>query len=277
MPTVGGTWLPARRRVLGFVGDRSAGLARPASSGYATEETPAFDRWLVGCSSRRQIGRSRPPDQTRWENSCSAVGVHDGLPLTRVAVERTRRHRLQPPRRRESLELQPSLQEAWQDDVSGVARWRPSLHALPLLLTHGGPAWSARSRSSWAEASEIFAELLSLGLATWPTTPTRSWCHGRSADRPAGPTQVADSGQLLPPHGCWVPVEGTDVGGERRSCARLSAWLSAAGQLPRFVPNVQPAAQSSGGSPRSRPAQGSRIRIWDEPHYCGDVLRRSRH
>ena len=76
-------------------------------------------------------------------------------------------------------------------------------------------------------------------------------------------------------HGSWIPVEGTDDDeGERAFVRPSDAWLSVGGPLPRFVPPILQSVRGVIGSGQAlRQLRTLGIRIWDEAHYCGDVLR----
>ena len=126
------------------------------------------------------------------------------------------------------------------------------------------------------EAREIFARLLARGLTVWPSDT-----YEVTVSRPERRTDQQDPHRWPTPvssylrHGSWIPVEGTDDDeGERAFVSPADAWLSAGGPLPRFVPPVLQSVRSAIGSGRAlRQLRSLGIRIWDEPQYCGEVLR----
>jgi hypothetical protein len=126
------------------------------------------------------------------------------------------------------------------------------------------------------EAREIFARLLARGLTVWPTAT-----YEVTVSRPERRTDQQDPHRWPTPvssylrHGSWIPIEGTDDDdGERAFVRPADAWLSVGGPLPRFVPPILQSVRGVIGSGQAlRQLRTLGIRIWDEAHYCGDVLR----
>ena len=159
--------------------------------------------------------------------------------------------------------------DRWHGGAHPYTRYRMS---APLAVLPGAGEVEALGD----EAREIFARLLARGLAVWPTAT-----YEVTVSRPERRTDQQDPHRWPTPvssylrHGSWIPVEGTDDDeGERAFVRPSGAWLSVGGPLPRFVPPIIQSVRSVIGSGQAlRQLRTLGIRIWDEAHYCGDILR----
>jgi hypothetical protein len=246
VPTADGTWLPASETAFSRSWGTDGGLLLDRLLGYVTDETPALRSVAGRLIASPADWPSRRHEQDRWKTFLRAIGVHDGLPLIRVAVDGRDGGQLQASYLSVNLGLAPSVAQAWQADVAG--RW------------HGGAHPYTRYRLS--------APLTVLPGAGEVARPER---RTDQQDPHRWPTPV--SSYLR--HGSWIPLEGTDDDeGERAFVSPADAWLSVGGPLPRFVPPILQSVRSAIGSGQAlRQLRSLGIRIWDEPQYCGEVLR----
>lgn len=277
VPTAGGDWRPASETAFSGLWGTEAGKLLERLLSAATDVTPDL------LSLRQQLiaGPSRWPvpvaDQRQWMSFLRAVGVHDGLPLRRVPVEGRQGYQLRAQYLSPGLGLSPDVAQAWAQDVEEC--WDGGSHpytqykfsaAIPVLPGAGEVG------ALDGDAREIYALLLARGLMTWPpdvfeakvSRPERRW---DLQDAHTWPTPVS----AYVRHGQWLPVEGSDDDdGDRVFRCPADAWLSAGGQLPRFVPPVlQQVRNIVTGDPALMRLKVAGIRIWDEPEYCGQVLR----
>jgi hypothetical protein len=277
VPTVDGRWLPASDAAFSQSWETEGGILLGHLLDYATDATPSLRSVADRLIASPADWPTRHHDQGRWATFLRAIGVHDGLPLTRVAVDGRDGGQLRAPYLSASLGLAPSVAEAWE---RGVARgWHGGTHPYTRYRLSAAIAVLPGAGEVEAlddEAREIFARLLARGLTVWPNdtfdvTVSRPERRTDQQDPHRWPTPV--SSYLR--QGSWIPVEGTDDDdGDRAFVRPADAWLSVGGPLPRFVPPILQSVRSVIGSGQAlRQLRALGIRVWDEPQYCGDVLR----
>ncbi len=277
VPTADGTWLPATETAFSRSWGTDGGLLLDRLLGYATDETPTLRSVAGRLIASPADWPSRRHEQDRWKTFLRAIGVHDGLPLIRVAVDGRDGGQLRASYLSANLGLAPRVAEAWQEDV--VGQWHGGAHpytryrlSAPLAILPGAGEVEVLDD----EARESFARLLARGLTVWPSDT-----YEVTVSRPERRTDQQDPHRWPTPvssylrHGSWIPVEGTDDDeGQRTFVSPADAWLSAGGPLPRFVPPVLQSVRSAIGTGHAlRQLRSLGIRIWDEPQYCGEVLR----
>ncbi len=277
VPTADSRWLPASEAAFSRSWGTDSGVLLGQLLEYATDATPTLRAVADRLIASPADWPSRRHDRTRWETFLRAIGVHDGLPLIRSAVEGRDGGQLRASYLSASLGLAPSLAEAWEQDVT--RRWQGGAHpytryrlSAPLAVLPGAGEVEALEE----EAREIFARLLVRGLTVWPSdtyelTVSRQERRTDQQDPHRWPTPVSSYIR----NGSWIPVEGTDDDeGERAYVRTTDTWLSVGGPLPRFVPPILQSVRSVIGSGHAlRQLRTLGIRIWDEAQYCGDVLR----
>jgi hypothetical protein len=276
VPTASGRWLPATSTAFSASWGTAGGALLDRLVGFATVETPGLSALADRTLAAPDDWPVKVDDLRRWEEFLRSVGVHDGLPLNRVPVAAGDGYRLQPDVVGSALDLQSDVEASWTDDVQGV--WRGGNHpyttyrfaaAMTSLPGAGEP------ERLGPECRQVYAELVALGLGSWPDDAFEVvvWRPERRVDQHdthRWPTPLASYLR----HGQWIPVEDADDEDQTSFQRPTDAWISAGGQLPRFVPTLAPATRS-----RLRTAQALErlkqlgIRIWDDPAYSGAVLR----
>ena len=277
VPTGDGDWLPAGETVFSRSWGTDGGKMLDRLLALAADATPG----LVSLRQRIIASPSGWPvplgDQAQWVSFLRAIGVHDGLPVLRVTVDGRQGYQLRAQYLSASLGLPPDVAQAWANDVD--ERWdggsypytQYKFSAAVAILPGAGEIEALDS-----DAREIYALLLARGLMTWPSDVfevkvSRPERRGDLQDAHTWPTPVSSYVR----HGQWLPVEGSDDDDrERMFCCPADAWLSVGGQLPRFVPPVlQRVRTIVTSNPALMRLKAAGIRIWDEPEYCGQVLR----
>jgi hypothetical protein len=213
VPTADSRWLPASEAAFSRPWGTDGGVLLDQLLGYATDATPTLRAVADRLIASPADWPSRRHDRARWETFLRAIGVHDGLPLIRSALEGRDGGQLRASYLSASLGLAPSLAEAWEQDIA--RRWRGGAHpytryrlSAPLAVLPG----AGEVEGLEDEAREIFARLLARGLTVWPSdtyevTVSRPERRTDQQDRHKWPTPV--SSYLR--HESWIPVEGTDV------------------------------------------------------------------
>ncbi len=277
VPTANGEWRPAGETAFPRSWGTDGGKTLDRLLALATDATPGL------LSLRQQLIASPSgwpvpvADQRQWMSFLRAIGVHDGLPLRRVPVEGRQGYQLRAQYLSPGLGLPPEVAQAWAHDVEDC--WDGGSHpytqyrfsAAITVLPGAGEV-----EALGGDAREIYALLLARGLMAWPrdafevkvSRPERRW---DLQDAHTWPTPVSSYVR----HGQWLPVEGSDDDdAERVFRCPADAWLSAGGQLPRFVPPVlQQVRIVIISDPALMRLKAAGIRIWEEPEYCGQVLR----
>ncbi|MDA8311626.1 MAG: DUF3883 domain-containing protein [Actinomycetota bacterium] len=274
-PTAHRRWLPARSLAFSQPWGTTAGALLDCLVRFATEETPG----LAALADRLLADPADWPflveDQARWEDFLRAVGVQDGIPLERVDVEAADGNRLQPGTVGAGLDVTPAVRELWEADVRAVwsggtnpythYRFSSGITALP---------GAGEAELLCTEAREVYAELVVLGLATWPddafevvvSRPQRR-IDQQDAHRWPSPLKSYLCG------GRWIPLEDVEDEDLTTFAPPSDVWVSLGGQLPRFVPGVTPAVRNHvrAGTALDRLKELG-VRTWEDPENCGAVL-----
>jgi Domain of unknown function (DUF3883) len=276
VPTISGDWRRATACGFSRSWETEGGQLLDRLLAAATESTPGLQ--LL----RQQviIGPADWPvsvrDRARWERFLRSIGVHDGLPVTRTAVQGGQGTYLWPQYLSPGLGLSTSVAEAWAQDVAehwdgGLHRYTRYQFSAPIATLPGAGEIEALDDA----ARETYAPLLARGLATWPPAvfEVRVSRPERRQDQQDAHTWPTPASAYLR-HGEWLPVDNPDDDGEWSFVRPGDAWLSVAGQLPRFVPQIKlPVRAIVTGEAALRRLRTLGVRVWDEPAYCGQVLR----
>lgn len=276
VPTISGDWRRATASAFPRSWETEGGKLLDRLLAAATESTPALQ-------SLRQHVIAGPADwpvpvrdRARWERFLRSIGVHDGLPVTRTALQGGQGTYLWPQYFSAGLGLTQGVAEAWGEDVA--ERWDGGRHrytryqfSAPIVTLPGAGEIEALDDA----ARETYARLLARGLATWPPEvfEVRVSRPERRQDQQDVHTWPTPASAYLR-HGEWLPVDNPDDDGESSFVRPGDAWLSVAGQLPRFVPQIRlPVRTIVTGEAALRRLRTLGVCVWDEPAYCGHVLR----
>lgn len=117
VPTADSRWLPASEAAFSRPWGTDGGNLLDQLLGYATDATPTLRAVADRLIASPADWPSRRHDRARWETFLRAIGVHDGLPLIRSALEGRDGGQLRASYLSGSLGLAPGLAEVWKQDV----------------------------------------------------------------------------------------------------------------------------------------------------------------
>lgn len=276
VPTRGGNWQPARTTAFSAGWNtpggallerllRSAGDETPELHSLGEQLTEEPDKWPLPVD-----------DPTEWKKFLEAIGVTDGLPLIHLKTEPRLGYDLQPATLARHLGLSPATARAWQAEVlwnGGHNPNTPYAFATELSVLPG----AGEIEQLDGEARSIYAELVALGLNTWPDHDLRVKVHrpDRSRDDHNIYYWPTPAGAYLR-QAAWLPLAAPHDGGGTRDFARCAdAWLPGDGQLPDFVPHIAPSLRGHlTKTPRSRErTQDLGVRIFGAEDSSADMLR----
>jgi hypothetical protein len=219
---------------------------------------------------------ARVRDRGRWVSFLRTIGVQDGLPLSRVSVKPRNGYYLSAPALGPELGLDPALTSAWGHDVE--ASWDGGTHPktaysfsspIPVLPDTAGVEGLP------ADAREVYARLIALGVASWPAdvlevTVLRADRYEPYQDRHRWPTPVSSYIR----HGNWLPVQGAQDDQAPEFARPADAWLAGETSAPGFVPLIQPSLRKAlAGETAQGRLRAAGARVWDDPAFCGLVLK----
>lgn len=242
---------------------------------FATDETPG----LLALRERLLAEPDQWPvpivDRGRWASFLRTIGVQDGLPLDRTAVQPGYGFNLTASALSTELGLDPALSQAWQQDVR--TRWNGGNHP-GTRYWFSGPiavlAGAADAERLPGRAREILARLIALGMASWPgdvfeVIVARIDRRESQQDRHRWPTPVRSYIR----HARWLPAQSSGDGKTLKFARPADAWLPGEIQAPGFVPLVQPPLRKElAGEPAQGRLRTAGVRIWDDPAFCGLAL-----
>lgn len=273
VPTASGDWAPAAGTAFSRTWGTEGGWLLDRLLSYATDET----RELLALRDRVIAAPADWPTAVRdtrpWITFLRAIGVQDGLPLTTTAIPDTRGSDLRPSLLVTRLSLAPDIASMWARDVS--MHWKRAVHSYtpyqfsaPVAVLPG----TGEINALGARARLLYARLLALGLATWPasTLTLGVGCARFSDDQHAWPTPV--SSYLR--HGRWLPLETSGDDGDPDFVRPNESWIAGQGPLPSFVPRITQQVRTGVAADRAQERlRGTGVRTWDDPAFCGDILR----
>jgi hypothetical protein len=276
VPTRGGKWQPAREAAFSAGWNTPGGALLERLLRSAVDETPELlalgeqlteepDKWPLPVD-----------DPTEWKKFLEAIGVTDGLPLIHLKTEPRLGYHLQPAILARHLALNPATARSWQAEVhwdGGRNPNTPYTFATELSVLPGAGEIEQLDR----EARSIYAELIALGLNTWPDhfLTVKVYRPDRSRDDHNIYHWHSPAGAYLR-QAAWLPLAAPhDSGGTPDFVRCADAWLPLDGQLPDFVPHIAPSLRAQlTKTPRSRErTQDLGVRIFGAEDSSADMLR----
>ena len=276
VPAASGQWVSAAQTTFSSGWETPGGRLLEQLLAFATDETPgllALREQLITAPDEWPV---RVRDRARWASFLRTIGVQDGLPLARIAVQPRSGYYLKASAVGTELGLDPALTRAWEPDVR--ARWNGGNHPGTRYWFSGPIAMlpaTADAERLPVRAREILARLIAMGMASWPgdvfeVTVRRVDRRESQQDRHRWPTPVSSYIR----HGSWLPTQGAGDSKTLKFVRPADAWLPGEAPAPGFVPLVQPSLRKAlAGEPAQGRLRAAGVRIWDDPAFCGLALR----
>ena len=276
IPAASGQWIKAADTTFSSAWGTPGGQLLEQLLAFAAGETPD----LLALRERLTVAPEEWPvrvrDRARWMSFLRAIGVQDGLPLSKITVQPRSGYYLRAPALGPELGLDQALTLAWEQDVGtrwGGGNYPNTLYwfAMPIAVLPG----AADVQRLPGRAREIFARLIALGMASWTSdvfdvTVLRKDRKVSQQDRHRWPTPVSSHIR----HGSWLPTQGARDGKAPEFVRPADAWLSGDTSAPGFVPLIQPSLRKAlAGEPAQGRLRAAGVRIWDDPAFCGLALR----
>jgi hypothetical protein len=277
VPTAEGNWILARRAVFAAAWKTTGGTVIERLLRFATTDTPE----LLGIRNQLICDPSGWPftvdDPDTWKDFLMEVGVNDGLPPTRIAVEPDVGNAMDTRFLPRKLGLEQPVAQMWHNEI----RWTggnhpgtqyavtPDLSVLPAVM---------EVETLPQEARQNYAELIALGVSTWPQEyfTVTIYRPGRTRDDHnvhTWPTPLAAYLRAA----SWVPVTRPDDSDAQAEFLRCSkTWVAGERvQLPDYVPQITRSVRKHlvrNASARQRAAELG-VRTFGDEEFSADLLR----